>query len=357
MPASVPASVPVNVPVNTSAKAPPAADKAAPLAVALLLPAAGTPFGRAADVVRQGVFAARAQGDAETALQVIEIDERPESVATAVARARELGARVVLGPLLRDQAAAAVRLRDRLPMVTLSQPERDADAAPTLLAFGLSIEQEARQIVAAALRLRSSAAGTAPRFVVMVGESPLARRAGLAFRNELAAAGERSIAVPFAARQDTLVAIGESLAASPPDAVLLALDARDAATLRPRLPRELPVFATSMVNLGGAEGTLLAPDLEGVVFVDLPWLLEPDHPAVMVYPRPEQPLSAELQRLYALGIDGYRLALEWAQGRSSFTLDGVTGFITVDRALSARTERRPGFAVFRSGRIERLEVQ
>ncbi|MCA3222314.1 MAG: penicillin-binding protein activator [Burkholderiales bacterium] len=327
------------------------------MAVALLLPAAGTPFARAADVVRQGVFAARAQGDAETALQVIEIDERPESVATAVSRARELGARVVLGPLLRDQAAAAVRLRDRLPMVTLSQPERDADAAPTLLAFGLSIEQEARQIVAAALRLRSSAAGTAPRFVVMVGESPLARRAGLAFRNELAAAGERSIAVPFAARQDTLVAIGESLAASPPDAVLLALDARDAATLRPRLPRELPVFATSMVNLGGAEGTLLAPDLEGVVFIDLPWLLEPDHPAVMVYPRPEQPLSAELQRLYALGIDGYRLALEWAQGRSAFTLDGVTGFITVDRALSARTERRPGFAVFRSGRIERLEVQ
>ncbi len=29
----------------------------------------------------------------------------------------------------------------------------------------------------------------------------------------------------------------------------LALDARDAATLRPRLPRELPVFATSMVNV------------------------------------------------------------------------------------------------------------
>lgn len=347
------------MPANTSAKAPPAAAKAPPLAVAVLLPAAGTPFGRAADVVRQGVVAARAQGDAETVLQLIEIDERPESVATAVARARELGARVVLGPLLRDQAAAAVRLRDTLPMVTLSQPERDpdADAAPTLLAFGLSIEQEVRQVVAAALRLRLAAAGAAPRYAVIVGESPLARRAGLAFRNELAAAGERSIVVPFAARQETLAAIGETLAASPPEAVLLALDARDAATLRPRLPRELPVFATSMVNLGGAEGTLLAPDLEGVVFVDLPWLLEPDHPAVMVYPRPEQPLSAELQRLYALGIDGYRLALEWAQGRSAFTLDGVTGFITVDRALSARTERRPGFAVFRNGKIERLEVQ
>jgi outer membrane PBP1 activator LpoA protein len=107
-------------------------------------------------------------------------------------------------------------------------------------------------------------------------------------------------------------------------------------------------------HLGGAEAALLAPDLEGVRFVDMPWLLEPDHPAVAVFPRSEQPLTGELQRLYALGIDAYRLAVDWLQGRRAFELDGVTGQLRIDRARSARVERRPSFAVFRGGRIERL---
>jgi outer membrane PBP1 activator LpoA protein len=138
-------------------------------------------------------------------------------------------------------------------------------------------------------------------------------------------------------------------------AALAALDAREAAFIRPRLPAALPVYATSQVNLGGAEAALLAADLEGVRFVDMPWLLEPDHPAVMIYPRAEVALSGELQRLYALGIDAYRLAAEWVAGRRDFELDGVTGRLRVQRDRSARVERTPLAAVFRSGRIERLE--
>ena len=87
----------------------------------------------------------------------------------------------------------------------------------------------------------------------------------------------------------------------------------------------------------------------------MPWLIDPQHPAVMVYPRAEIALSGELQRLYALGIDAYRLLLEWLAGHRAFELDGVTGRLRVDRARSARVERWPTVAVFRSGRIERLE--
>jgi outer membrane PBP1 activator LpoA protein len=110
------------------------------------------------------------------------------------------------------------------------------------------------------------------------------------------------------------------------------------------------------VHLGGSESALLANDLEGIHFVDAPWLLEADHPAVMVHARPEQAMSAELNRLYALGIDAYRLAAEWRRRRERFELDGVTGWLQVDRALGARVERWPSFAVFRKGRIERLDV-
>ena len=350
---------------STSAQSPanPPPERVSAATVALVLPAQTTQFARAAEVVRQGVFAAhKAAPGGEVVLQVIEIDDRPTQVATALKRAKDRGAAVVLGPLTRAQVAAAVQVPTDLPVVTLSQPEQDANAAPALLAFGLTIEQEARVLVQAALRRFAPAppAGakprSTPRFVVLVGEGPLSRRAGVALRNDLAAVGERATVIPFAARYESLVEVGEKIGAVAPDLVFLALDANESAMLRPRLPRELPLLATSQVNLGGPEGELLARDLEGVVFVDVPWLLEPDHPAVMVYPRPEQALSAELQRLYALGIDGYRLAVEWIKGASQFTLDGVTGTLVVDRARSARTERWPSFAVFRDGKIERIEV-
>ena len=77
-----------------------------------------------------------------------------------------------------------------------------------------------------------------------------------------------------------------------------------------------------------------------VTFVDMPWLIEPDHPAVMGYPRPD-PGSAEFERLYALGIDAWRIAKMLLAGERSLKLDGVTGELTlgpggiIDRTLRA----------------------
>ncbi len=331
---------------------------------ALLLPSQASPFALAADVVRQGAFAAQAAGGPEVTLQVVEIDDRPERVQEALARARERGVSAVLGPLTRTQASAAVQTRVQVPMVLLNHPEHDGNALPTVIALGLTAEQEVRALVRGSLQqlvpranaTLGAAPRLTPRIVIIGGDTPLARRATAALRAELQAAGERYVVVPFVAKYEALAALGEKVAAAQPDAVYLALEARDAAIARPRLPGGVPVFGTSQVNLGGAEGALLANDLEGVVFVDAPWLLEPDHPAVMVYAKPSQPLSAELQRLYALGIDGYRLALLWASGRTQFTLDGVTGWLQVDRTRGMRVERSPSFAVFRGGKVERIDV-
>ena len=100
----------------------------------------------------------------------------------------------------------------------------------------------------------------------------------------------------------------------------------------------------------------LAFDLEGVRFVDMPWLLQPDHPAVMVYPPPARPMTLETARLYALGIDAYRVAQEWMKGETRFDIDGVTGRLRVNRAQGVRIERIPTSAIYRNGAIEREEV-
>ena len=88
----------------------------------------------------------------------------------------------------------------------------------------------------------------------------------------------------------------------------------------------------------------------------MPWLLEPDHSGVMVYPRPAEAYTIELTRLYAFGIDAYRIATAWMKGDRRFELDGVTGRLLVDRAHSLRVERVPLVATYRDGQLRRVDV-
>jgi outer membrane PBP1 activator LpoA protein len=124
------------------------------------------------------------------------------------------------------------------------------------------------------------------------------------------------------------------------DAVFLAADPAAARFIRPYLPGGMPVFATSHTVDPRAEAVANL-DLENVRFLEMPWFAEPDHPAVMAYAKPQQSLAVEYERLYALGIDAWRLGQLIARTDSaSAPLDGVTGRITLDgrqftRALSS----------------------
>jgi outer membrane PBP1 activator LpoA protein len=58
-------------------------------------------------------------------------------------------------------------------------------------------------------------------------------------------------------------------------------------------------------------------------------MLQPDHPAVMVYSRNPPLGSDDLERLRALGIDAFRVAQELYAGKRAVDLDGVTGHLTL----------------------------
>jgi hypothetical protein len=102
-------------------------------------------------------------------------------------------------------------------------------------------------------------------------------------------------------------------------------------------------------------GPLVAFDLADVQFLDMPWLLQPEKPVVMVYPRPQYDESVELSRFYALGIDAFRIAMVLLGGRPNSAFDGVTGKLTLGtdslfvRALTA--------AQFNEGRLIVREQQ
>ena len=110
--------------------------------------------------------------------------------------------------------------------------------------------------------------------------------------------------------------------------VFLAADAEKARLIRPYLPNKLPVYSTSQIFVGN-DNILTNYDLNGIRFVDMPWLLQPDHPAVMIYQRSNPPLSIDRERLYALGIDSFRLIQLILDDKinTALPLDGVSGQI------------------------------
>ncbi len=359
------ASVACGLSVQTSAQTPASSEVAAAVtmpAMALLLPTQQGIFAEAAEAVRQGFFAAHKVGGGNVTIQVIEVDDDIEQLATALNAARDRGVRVAVGPLRRGAVNAIVEGGLAvLPLVTLNTPDRDTSAPSTMLAFGLSAEAEAERAVRVALsgfiNLRPGVS-TGARIMVLAGTGALERRIAQAYVNALRSAGEVPDTVDTTPAE--LNRLTRQFQRGNYDAVFLALGAREASLVRPRIPRGIAIFGTSLVNIGNPAGSpaasALAYDLEGVRFVDMPWLLQPDHPAVMVYPQPARPMTLETARLYALGIDAYRLAQAWMKGEVRFELDGVTGRLRVDRTQSLRVERIPVSAIYRNGAIEREEV-
>jgi outer membrane PBP1 activator LpoA protein len=328
-------------------------------AIVLILPGENTPFGRAAEAVRAGFFAAHAAAGAPMAIETQESDEMAANIMAAIDIAAVRGARIVVGPLTRDAVDALVRAGGaHLPVLALNTPSSGAPLPPSMLALSLRVEDEARSVVHALLREPVSGVATAQTapFAIVAGSGGLERRAAAAFMAAARENGGRAEMFELSLKQERLTALSQRLAARAWRAILLALNAGEAAALRPWLPAQTTVVATSRVYLIDPSAAGLAQELEGLAFVDMPWLVEPDHPAVMVYPRAATPFTAELERLYALGIDAYRVAAEWLKGSSRFEIDGVTGWLRVDPVLGGRIERSPVMAVFVDGKAERRDV-
>jgi outer membrane PBP1 activator LpoA protein len=269
--------------------------------------------------------------------------------------------KAVVGPLLRSGVNAVVEgLAEPVPLVALNFPDRDGAAPPTMIALALSAEAEAQYVVRVALAEfvgTRRAPGAAPRFVVVAGPGALERRIAQAYVAALRAEGEPPLAIDVAI--ETPARLASLFDPARHDAVFLALDARAAALLRARIARPILIFGTSLLNAtGGAttpEATALAHDLDGIRFVDMPWLLRADGRGARG-PLPPAPLPPELARLYALGVDAYQVAVRWSAGETRFTVDGMMGRLRVDRGAGPRVERTPASAIFRNGAIEREEI-
>jgi outer membrane PBP1 activator LpoA protein len=305
----------------------------------LILPAKDSAFGRAADLARQGFMAARGVAEVKLEVQVFETDGTAESAAQAVERAQKANACVIVGPLTRAEVGGVARLPVKVPTLALNTPENEMALPHNFYALSLNTEAEARAAAHAAWRAES------PVAVVVTTPAPLARRAAAAFGDAWSKLGGRMREpVEFTG---SLGRVRQAVDRAQADIIFLATDADRARLLRPYLGRNAQVIGTSQVFGGAPRNEAARPlDLNGVRFVDMPWLHQPDHAATMVYPRPDGALAPDLERLYALGIDAYRVALELARDRTGFEVDGVTGNLKVREGV---IEREPLVVEYRDG--------
>ncbi|MYN27811.1 ABC transporter substrate-binding protein, partial [Duganella sp. CY42W] len=361
-----------------------------PIRIGLLLPLRSETLGAAADSVRAGFMAAWERDRANITVSVLETGDVPQDILSAYARALQ-DQDIVVGPLSRAAVAtvAASPLLSK-PTIALNYPEGygQPGAAPlpqNMVAIGLSIEEEARQ--AAQWAASDQPDGAA---LVLTTGSAWQRRVAAAFAGQWQKLGRQVRTIELSSPDGYLSdpelvqlratlrqnlpallfsamgadqtrqlrqALGSTVSTEPTNPIFSTADALPPPPAAPPAEQfsSLPIYGTSALNPGSGAGfpTL---DLDGVRLLDLPWQVQRDHPAVMVYPRPVQTGagSADMTRLYALGIDAFRVAREIGRhpvGR--FQLDGVTGRLSVDFGQGpAHFERIEQSAVYQNGVLQ-----
>ncbi len=341
--------------------APPPPPSAAPIRIALLLPMRSSTLATAAEAVRAGFMASMERDGTGFKAEVVSTGDAPRDVLDAYARAA-VASDIIVGPLARS-AVVALADSDAVtrPTVVLSVPEGRTGVSRTtvprgMLVVGLSIEDEARQVAEWAAREHPHG-----RALILTGGAAWAQRAAGAFEARWVQLGHTNqrFAVPSGeASKAAIDELKQKLDIDPPDLLFAALDSAALRPVRALIGATIPCYGGGPANPGRST----APDppgLDGVRLLDLPWIVLPDHPAVMVYPRPldtEQP--PDMDRLYALGIDAFRVARELAlRDGAPFGIDGVTGRLDVAAGPGGQLQlqRIEAAVVVRGGAFEPVD--
>jgi outer membrane PBP1 activator LpoA protein len=333
----------------------------APERLALLLPLKGK-LGDAASAIRDGVFAA--WYDTPTAsdrptIQIYDSGVTAADTVNAYQQAVTDGAQFIIGPLQKDSVHALATLPQlAAPVLALNQIEDTALFNTALYQFGLAPEDEAREVARLAWREGFT------RTIALLPNTEWGERVYGAFATEWQQLGGEILEAEHydnsrtdhgkiissvlnledsKARQQQLSRhLGTRLEFEPRrrqdvDFVFLVASSRQARLIRPQLrfyrASSLPVYTTSRVYSGQPDAAKDA-DMNGIIFCDMPWTLEnsgsSDHLQQTI--NASWPNNASrYRRLYALGIDAYRLTPYLGElGNNMFgAYHGVTGNLSL----------------------------
>ncbi len=354
-----------------------------PRQVALLMPQQGR-LGSAGRAVRDGFMAAYYQAlDQGSQVPRIKVyDTSSGDIIDVYNQAVTEGADLIIGPLDKEKVTQLSQY-DEMPVPTLATNyATDLDAelvmepARALYQFGLSAEDEARQIAQRAWVEGHRHA------MVLVPNDHWGQRNAEAFKtawsqlggdilehDEFTGEGDYSNVIKSALQIDQSEErarqlrgiLNRAIEFEPRrrhdiDMLFLAARPTEARQIKPTLAfhyaSDLPVYATSQVY-SGVNDPKSDRDLNGIKFSTLPWFFDEASPVRQSIIGSAKP-NASFQRLYALGVDTYRLypRLQQLEQSNYARLYGVTGSLSMDS--QRRITREQTWAQITNGRAKPL---
>ncbi|MEG5264622.1 penicillin-binding protein activator [Pseudomonas sp. JDS28PS106] len=348
--------------------------------IALLLPQEGQ-LASVAKALREGFMAAHFQaqqaGQNPPAIQVFD-SSRLTSMDEFYNQAKAAGVQLVVGPLEKN-LVKQLSSREQLPITTLALNYSDAgsEGPAQLFQFGLAAEDEAREVA------RRAWADGKRSAVAMVPKGEWGDRVLEAFRQSWQAKGGTLIAAEHVDQPVELAqqvadlfqlrksegraqrvqsTVGSQVAAQPArrqdiDFMFLAATPQQAQQIKPTMvfqyAGDVPVYATSHLFTNSNDRAQYM-DLNGVRFCETPWLLDANDPLRQQVTAQWPQASGTLGRLYAMGIDAFRLAPRLTQLKAlpESRIEGLSGSLSM--SPSRRVERQLPWAEFVNGQIQRL---
>lgn len=364
-------------PLKPLAESPPAEDvlpatTATPLApegrfIGVMLPLTGA-YAPAAQAIRSGMIAAYYADPNSSKPALRFVDSEAGDVQLLYQRFVREGAEFVVGPLTKEELLALAR-NGELSVPVLGLNQTPGVTQENLYQFGLTPEQEVEQSASSAwFDGRQNA-------VVLAPSSAFGQRMINHFTGYWKKLGGRVLAIKtYRTGGDDFSAPVRSLLAAIPgglapatdassatinaDFVFLIADPRDARLIKPQLDAQqatpIPVYATSHVY-GGQVDVAENQDLSGVIFCDIPWLLNDSEGGGLS----RQNLQSIVQqtpdpylRLIAMGIDAYNLIpqLESLKANPQSRYSGATGALALQSGN--RIQRQLHCAQFEGGVIQ-----
>lgn len=354
--------------------------------IALLLPLSSK-FAAAAEAVRDGFLAAyySSSGHNVESIKIYDVGDDPSAVIDVYDQAISDGAQFVVGPLDKE---AVTRLMNEeplpVPTLALNYAIETNESPKNLYQFGLSPEEEARQVAERTWLDGHVNAAT------IIPTGPWGERVYNAFKQHWELMGGKIVtsqtydssksdfSVPLRSLLDiddsqnryrkVTRMLKKSIKYTPRrrkdiDFIFLAAFPKQARAIRPQLKffhaTEVPVYATSHIFTGN-----LNPekdrDMNGMVFGDMPWVLAETTSHRSLRTEIERHISSagnRFQRLYALGIDAFSIlgALRPLRNYAYERYDGETGSLSIDE--QQRVRRQLTWVKFRSGRPTALDLQ
>tara|TARA_B100000446_G_scaffold67127_3_gene63708 strand:- start:1627 stop:3498 length:1872 start_codon:yes stop_codon:yes gene_type:complete len=351
-----------------------------PAQVAVLLPQQGR-LAKAGKAVRDGFVAAYYQALANGShTPVLKFYDTSEGdIVDVYNRASLDGADLMIGPLDKNKVTTLSQ-QESLPIPTLAvnYSEDVAEPATNLFQFGLSAEDEARQIARRAWVEGHRYA------MILTTDANWGRRSADAFRqawenlggtiitqSEFTGEGDFSNVIKQALHINESQKRAQGVRALFPqpvefeprrrqDADMLFMVARptEARQIKPTLAfhyaSKLPVYATSHIY-SGTEDRKADRDLNNIRFSTLPWFFDNNNATKQVIQQAANP-APSYQRLYALGVDSFQLypRLKQLQQSEYTRLYGVTGSLSMN--AQRRVEREQIWAKMNNGRAQSLPM-